>query len=234
VTEVPLDYRHAFGGHFLDPSMAPGDAEKVGAFVYHRENPAGCGWLPTPERYAKLPREVAERIQAGIDTLRDFEAPQIESMRAPLRNPFDAEAADGVAPTACWWQPRLRLQGTLDETWRRTLAPRVPGDYDAAFEQSAPQGLVATPHLEGGEEVELSGVSLEGVLKTRLPRVRVQCGVRDAGQAPIALPLKLDTVVFDVDAGQCELTWRVCVSRAEGYQRVVIVSEAGRDVHAWG
>lgn len=232
VTEVPLDYRHAFGGHFLDPSMAPGDAEKVNAFVYHRENPAGCGWLPTAERFAKLSREVAERIQAGIESLGDIEAPQIESIRAPLRSPFDAQATDGVAPTACWWMPRLRLQGTLDEAWRRTRAPCVPGDYDPAFEQSAPQGQVAKPHLEGGEEVELSGLSPDGALKTWLPRARLHCGVREVERALVVLPLRLDTVVFDVDAGRCEMTWRVCVPRAEGYQRVFIVSEAGRDAHA--
>lgn len=223
VSSVPLDYRHAFGGHFLDPTVEPGDAEKARAFVYHRENAAGCGWLPTPDRYARLPREVVARIQGGIDALWEMEAPQIEPIGAPLRSPYDVAATDGIMPTACWWEPRVKLQGTLDDAWRQTRAPCVPIDYDDAYEQAAPAGLVAMPYLQGGEEVELSGVSPQGTWRSWVPRVPIRCVSANEESARSDLSLKLDTVVFDVDTGRCEMAWRVCVPREEGARLVTVV-----------
>ena len=46
VSEVPLDYRYAFGGHYRLP-----DEAALANTLYYPDNPAGRGWLPSCADY---------------------------------------------------------------------------------------------------------------------------------------------------------------------------------------
>jgi hypothetical protein len=42
----------------------------------------------------------------------------------------------------------------------------------------------------------------------------------DADSAIAAMPMTIDTVLIDLDAGQVQLTWRLAISVADGFQEV--------------
>lgn len=216
VTQVPLSYRLAFGGHFIaeaDPS-AP---------LVKADNPAGCGWLPTAKRMRDLQKRARAELEARVFGISELPAPQIEDPRMPVRSPECDIPTVGLGPIARWWAPRKDHLGSRDAGWRAQRYPAYPENFDPAFFQSAATGLVASPYLKGGEPVVLAGLFAEGPVRLTLPEARpTAVVVREDASAQIT-PLVLDTVHFDLDARQLHLCWRTSFSRRNRVRHVSLV-----------
>lgn len=205
VARVRLDYRAAFGGCFDVPNALTADG--LPDAIKHPGNPAGCGWLPDPADYKTLSKPARQHIAKWIKGLTVLPAPQIEAASEPIKHPQRKVAAQGMGAIARWWEPRLGYQGTFDERWRTKRYPQLPENFDSRFYQSAHPDLIVSPHLDCDETVTLTGL-LPQPQEMRLPGWRLIAVVKHvSGEQSVSLPL-LDTVRFDLDAGQATLVWR--------------------------
>jgi len=121
VSEVPLNYRYAFGGHYSLP-----DGDTLTNTLYYRDNPAGRGWLPSRADYKRVSSEVARYLKPDLNAVTRLPAPQLEDPDALVTSPFDRPAPAGFGSIAPWWEPRVSYQGTFDEHWKTQRLPYWP------------------------------------------------------------------------------------------------------------
>lgn len=203
VTEVPLTYALAYGGHCTEGETTE----------FFEQNPAGIGFM----------------TETGASELDNWEAPQIgllaEFMAA---TPFDPMAVHGTMPVAKSWLPRRALAGTFDKTWERDRHPRMPLDYDLGFWSAAPTRLQLDPYLTGDEMIEITGVSHKNeTVSLQLPGAKLLLQSRSDPQEP-ALVMALDTVdvnVDTVDDGEVTMTllWRAIVPNRDAFTEAEII-----------
>jgi hypothetical protein len=219
VSAVALDYRLAFGGHFLAPEPDPQS-------LYKPDNPAGIGWLPRAAQWRALKAPARRHIESDVLGRNRFPAPQIEDPRRPVEHPEQDLPAEGLGPIARWCEPRLSRQGTRDARWRASRYPGYPDDFDPRFFQSAPEALISPTYLQGNEPVVLAGLFPEGRLDFELPGCKpAVIVVRDDASQQISIPA-LDTVAVDLDRQQLSLTWRTSFSRRNPVRQATLVREA--------
>jgi hypothetical protein len=197
---MPLLYERAFGGPMLDG------------------NPVGRG---NPVRGSSARRSARDFAGESL--------PNVEDPRWPLRQLGDAPPPAGFGFVAPSWLPRRSYAGTYDADWKRARAPFLPRDYDRRFSNAASADLVFDRPLQGGEPVQLDGVSREGRVRLSLPTVRPRVAIRIAGgwQRP---PAVLETVLFEPDLGRFSLCWRAavrCDKRALRIEKVAVDEEGG-------
>jgi hypothetical protein len=180
---VELAWENAFGGSDATPDD-PADHDACA------ENPVGIGFR-------------ARRSRRPVD---GAWLPRVVRPDGQLDAPGERVRPVGFGPVAPGWEPRRSLAGTYDDGWRRTRAPLAPADFDPRFFQSAPPELVATPHLAGGEQVEVEGCGPRP-WRFALPAPRVRAGLV-MGPRPEERAPTLDTVRVDADAGTVEMVWR--------------------------
>jgi uncharacterized protein YjbI with pentapeptide repeats len=117
----------------------------------------------------------------------------------------------GFAPIPAGWKERRSKLGTYDGRWLRTRWPYFPEDFDWGYFQSAPAAQ-QLGYLRGDEPFEITGAhadrpSLDGSLPGLRMRGFAQRTAAAGGQI-FEVPLHLDTVHFDSDAGTVSLVWR--------------------------
>ncbi|NUP06048.1 MAG: DUF2169 domain-containing protein [Polyangiaceae bacterium] len=144
----------------------------------HRENPVGVG---------------AERLAGALEST---PVPNLEDRQDPLTLPEQDKRAMSFGPIARDWPARRALAGTFDERWRRERCPLVPDDFDDAFWQCAPPDQQIS--IEGGENVELTGVSPRGPMRFELPRLRFSFRSR-VGNKLVEHPSSMHTLLFEPD-----------------------------------
>ena len=76
----------------------------------------------------------------------------------------------GFGALCSHWEPRIRFQGTYDADWAASQKPLLPRDYDPQWLQCAPADQQFSPHLVGGEVVELFNLTKSGRLTFVLPK----------------------------------------------------------------
>lgn len=181
---MPLRYEFAFGG----TDTRDADPAKHGR---DPRNPVGMGFS-------------FDGGKGDVDGLR---LPNLEHPAAPIKSRSDRPPVCGFGFINCQWEPRVRYAGTYDEEWERTRNPLLPEDFDDRFYNAAHSGLVATPHLSGGDPFRLINGSKEGDLRFNLPNKRISVTVvmKDRSQTH---PSVLDTVVVEPDEQRLTLTWR--------------------------
>ena len=205
--EVPLRYELAFGGWWRDegdPSDAP---PRV-----HPANPCGSG------RFGSACRDThaGARHDRGVAV----PAPQIERAGVPVRHGNqDDLPAEGFAPIARHWQPRLALAGTYDETWQRRHAQApfmdYAEDFDLRFFQYAPADQRIAEGLAGDESLRLAGFfASTDALEMQLPGLCIEAWCSTGDGAETAQFMKLDTVHVDLDEMLVHLTWRLTLDQA--------------------
>src|SRR5690606_38594533 len=113
------------------------------------------------------------------------------------------------------WMPRRALGGTYDDTWVRERAPLWPADVDRRFLSAAAPGLFASPHLEGGEDVDLVGVDADGPIRFRLPRRRLVAKLCFRARVE-RIRLRVEAVMLERDARAVTLIWRASASAHPG------------------
>ncbi len=216
-TSMPLRWERSFGG----PRIA--------------ENPVGRGTGPI----------LVDKTT--IDPL-----PNIEDPTRPILSRDDRPPPAGMFPVPGTWRSRVRRTGTYDDHWKNARWPFFPTDFDFTFFNSAPQDQWREGYWQGDEEIELSGLHpVRTRIQTRLPGLRARVFVewateRPPGSKPLELlscaelealgppklvevPLRLDTIVIDADAGHVMCQWRGLVEVADALlsnvARIFVVHE---------
>jgi hypothetical protein len=178
---MPLVWERAYGGR---------DETEKGPTIDAR-NPVGTGF----------------RASGSVKPLAGQPLPNVEDPAALISSWKDAPTPAGFAAIGPHWMPRRAYAGTYDDAWQKGRAPYLPHDFDPRFFQVAPAGLVAPRHLQGGEVVDLRGVTPSGHLRFVLPTMRVQVTYR-LDQRDESRPGALDTVIIEPDAGRLVMLWR--------------------------
>lgn len=176
----------------LAPS-APGRFRKLG--LLYENAYGGAGFAANP-------------VGLGRDGDR---LPNLELRGALIDEPSDAPEPAGFAGIPPSWAARRARLGTYDVAWQRSRWPYFPADFDWHYFQAAPiaQQLV---EAVGDEPFELVGLHptlpvIDGTLGGVVPRCFVQ-RTAEAGGTFQEVTLRLDTIVFDVEAMKVNLVWR--------------------------
>lgn len=176
---MPLVYERAFGG----------TGESTGAF--EPRNPVGMGFWSG--------RSAGEVVGRPV--------PNLEDPRRLLSAPGDRQLPAGFGPLAPSWQPRAGYAGTYGRQWQRTRAPYLPADFDTRFFNVAQAELTFPRHLQGGEPVQLCGVSASGPLSFHLPVCRPVATVA-LGRDLHRPPFHLEMVHIEPGEERLCLLWR--------------------------
>lgn len=200
---MPLVWERAFGGvHRLSDRV-----------LAEERNPVGCGFAG--ERTA--------------DDMQRQPVPNIEDPATPLQKLGQLASPACFAPIAPAWLPRRAYAGTYDANWQRTRAPYLPADFDPRFLQSASGALSFDRYLQGGEPVEISGVTPDAPISFALPAspLGVEVIVADSAQRP---PVNLETLLLEPDENRACLTWRAALPCDRQVLKVgkVTIGMAGR------
>jgi len=179
---IPLVFERAFGGVDDSDPEAPESESR---------NPVGCGFRAKGSR-----RPVAGTL-----------LPNLENFLQPVRSPADRPEPAGTSYVAPFWEPRRKRAGTYGADWQNGRAPFLPDDYDPLFQQTAPSDQIYPGYMEGGEPVLVENASPGGRLEFALPARAFDVAVR-MGEDRHELPMVLDTVVIDGDAGTLGMVWR--------------------------
>lgn len=196
VVGVPLDYRLASGGHFAgDPDGRHDPRNPIGPGLLHAD------WTPPG---------------------RPLRAPQIDSARVPVVNPFATPQPQGFGPIPPFWRWRERHLGTRDEAWQRERCPQMPADLSYRFFQTAHADLVL-PRLADAAVVRLEGlVPGGGALAFALPGLALVARHAWSDGRAVAARLTLDGLHLDLRAPDgpwtADLTWRGWVARCPAYR----------------
>lgn len=179
--QMPLVWERAFGGS---------DVGSKGPHLF-RQNPVGTGF----------------RASGSSQSMSGHPLPNLEDPQAPISSWQDTPRPAGFAPIGPSWLPRAVYAGTYDEAWQQHRAPYLPADFNPRFFQLAPAAMVVPGFLQGGEIVDLRGVTPNGATQFALPTVRPQVTYRrDSGSQ--AKPGVLDTLLIEPDANRFVLVWR--------------------------
>jgi hypothetical protein len=184
--QMPLVWERAFGGT---------DVSAKGEVRGEARNPVGAGF----------------RAPDGAMPLDGVPLPNLEDPYDLMTAWKHRPAPAAFAPVAAHWQPRVAHAGTYDDAWQQSRAPYLPADFDPAFFQLAPDGLIANGYFQGGEIIDVQGATPAGRLAFRLPALplRVEYRLDSAAQSP---PLHLDTVLIEPDAARVILVWRTTLA----------------------
>ncbi|WP_434388719.1 DUF2169 family type VI secretion system accessory protein [Melittangium boletus] len=203
--KLPLTWERAFGG--WDRT----DADKP---IFEPRNPVGTGFRASPRHF-----------EEGL------KLPNLEDPVEPLREFGQKVTPVGFGFTSPHWQPRAKYAGTYDEVWSKTRRPLLPRDFNPRFFNAAAPGLVAPSYLRGDEPVVIAGASPKGRLAFALPgQSTPTITVRLAGDEDVIPPLRLDTVILDLDAKQVLLLWRGRVPLGQGFHEVLALRVTAQGV----
>ncbi|MDH3593379.1 MAG: DUF2169 domain-containing protein, partial [Rhodospirillales bacterium] len=165
------------------------DPKKQGA---EARNPIGAGFAMTEAVLKDRP-------------LPNFEDPadQVKSWKS-RPNPA------GLGFTCKHWEPRRQYIGTCDQDYIENRLPLYPLDFDFRYFLGASPDLTFSPHLKGGEPVELHNLTSDGYLAFHLPRVWL--GFRTSLEGRwVNHRGTLGSVVIEPDAPRVVMTWQTCL-----------------------
>ena len=183
--KMPLIYERAFGG--IDTSND--DPKKQGAEF---RNPIGVGF--------------------GLSSsfLKNKPLPNLEEPKDEIKSWKSRPKPTGVGFICKHWEPRRQYVGTCDQYHIENRFPLYPLDFDFRFFLGANPDLVFSPHLGGGEYIELRHLTPEGYLAFPLPEVALEFRTLLEGQW-IDHHATLGLVFIEADTPRVMLTWQTHV-----------------------
>lgn len=136
--------------------------------------------------------------------------PRLEDERRPMRQRADTPAPAAFGPVNRAWPLRRRKTGSYGGDYVKARWPGLPLDFDWSYFNAAPAEQ-QVPYLKGDEKLIVQNVHPdEPIVGVRLPGWRPRCLVRQVlgglrrGDCEVVLkelPLALDTLAVDMDAG---------------------------------
>lgn len=182
-------------------------------------NPLGrgavSGWWLKATRAKSVPAPRIERPNARVSA-KDF----WRNAQKPAELASASCLPAGFGALARAWQPRRALAGTYDQHWLDTRHPWLPEDFDFAYWNCAPSDQ-QVPYLVGDEWLSFTnlcaadapGVQTDQdgnhVLRCALPRHRAFVLTRWHDGLLLPLPMRIDTLIADLDAHRIDLVWRL-------------------------
>lgn len=183
-TTLPITYDRAWGGTDADPD----DPEKSTALM---TNPVGVGYYP---------------LSVG-DWLVGKPLPNTEERGDPVTGKSGNHRPMSFGAIGRHFEPRLRYAGTYDEEWLENVFPFLPEDFDPRYHQCAPPDQ-QMPYPQGGEWVELTGLTASGRTVFQLPTIEVPVEFTDRDYEREEVQAVVDTLVIEPDEGRFTMTWR--------------------------
>ncbi|MBL0726383.1 DUF2169 domain-containing protein [Piscinibacter sp. HJYY11] len=199
---MPVVYERAFGG--WDRSAAKPEDHRL-----EERNPVGTGFAVRDEHCDGLPLPNIEYPDQLISGWKDHPAPA------------------GFNAVDVAWLPRRALAGTYDEKWRRTRFPLWAEDFDPRYHNAAPADQQAAGFFEGGERIQVTGMSERGTLAFDLPRLKFAFRTR-FGSERIDQDGQLCTVLIEPNEHRVSLAWQsalVCNRRADELDETLVLQK---------
>jgi hypothetical protein len=210
---VPMRWELAFGGTSLLKDDASEEPTLHEACYL---NPLGRGWLearhfealrePAPYR---LPAPQIEAASTPITTLAvTSHPPGVPDARkmSEIAQDYPYRPA-GLGFVGRAWTPRLQRAGTYDQAWVDERWPKLPRDFDPGYWNGAPDDQ----QIDFPQEAlifEALSLTREGRIAFQIPRHRALVLMRFVEGAVVALPMRIDTVIVDLDALRVDIVWR--------------------------
>jgi hypothetical protein len=163
------------------------------------------GKLPQSEA-----RDPGNPVGVGRCAVPGEAVPNCELVEDPIQSPSHDGPPAGFGPIACHWLSRSRFAGTFDDAWKRERRPLVPRDFSDAYFRCAPLDQQIDGFLQGGEEVVLFGLSPEGLLRFRLPRISIGFSTRISGGIEHHRG-ELHTVVIEPEQQRLVMVWQTAL-----------------------
>jgi len=141
-------------------------------------------------------------------------------------DPRDESRPAGFGPIARDWEPRRSLAGTFDQRWEDTRFPLFPRDLDERFFQCAPSDQ-QSQRLAGGERVVLQNLTSGGLLRFRLPLVRLAFATHLDDEV-VEHRGALHTVILEPDHSCVQLVWQTqmdCHSKVHKLTHTLVAEE---------
>ena len=177
IATLPIIYERAYGGYdHTDP-----DPKKQ---RMDPRNPVGCGVV------AKREHQLGQSL------------PNVEYPKGSIEKSGPA----GFGAIDSHWSPRRELMGTYDKAWQQNRLPLLPEDWDPHSLLCSPLDQRPDTHLFGGEDVELTNLTPNGVLRFVLPKVRCTFSTRIDGRKEEHRS-RLSTVVIEPDYPRVMMVW---------------------------
>jgi hypothetical protein len=195
----PIVYERAYGGMSDDFTLL------------EPQNPSGVG--------------LARRKTDLVGT----PAPQIEHPALPHTSAGDRHPPVGFGPIAPHWTPRATYFGTTDALWMDTRLPLPPLDHDVRYNNVAHPALQLDPPLVPGDEITVLGMTLDGLLRFRLPDLGVVVRARFDQSGKVEERPPIDTVLLRPSDRQVEVVLRKAflLGRGRDALREIVVDAAG-------
>lgn len=136
--------------------------------------------------------------------------PNIEDPGELITSPRSRPKPAGAFPIAPEWKSRLQRAGRYDKQWLARRWPYFPEDFDGGFFNAAPPEQRIEGFWRGDEEVQLQNLHPQyPLLRSRLPGLRARGFLVEKGGTKLReVPLRLDTLTVDGDAGLVFAVWR--------------------------
>ena len=194
-TRMELKYENSYGGRGF------------------KKNPVGKGF-------------VKESGETGNDVL--F-LPNIESPDNPVTSPGSRPDPAGFGPLKNIWPQRKSRMGSYQGNWLKERWPWFPVDFDWGYYNAAPPDMQVEGYLRGDERIYCENMHpFHSRYESHLPGIRVRTFLnrqkdKNAIQTSFSeVPVNLDTLWVDMDAGKLVLVWRGCAK---------ILTDDYEDVH---
>ncbi|MBK9974834.1 MAG: DUF2169 domain-containing protein [Planctomycetes bacterium] len=143
---------------------------------------------------------------------KDGALPNVEFPGKLIKGTGDKPAPAGFGPLPRTAKSRTSKVGTYDKKWLKERWPALPKDFDWTYFNAAPADQQVEGFLRGDEQIELTNLHPQhGNLQCRLPALRVRCFLRLRHEGNLEVqevPMNLDTLHVDSDAGVIRLVWR--------------------------
>jgi uncharacterized protein YjbI with pentapeptide repeats len=148
--------------------------------------------------------------------------PNVEDPKELITSPRSRPKPAGAFPIPPQWKSRLKRAGRYDKKWLAQRWPYFPEDFDGSFFNAAPEDQWIEGFWRGDEEIVLQNLHPEHPqLRTRLPGLRARVFLQEKDTGFREVPLRLDTLTVDADAGVVLALWRGMVEvRTEALEEV--------------
>jgi len=175
---VAIRYENTYGGSVIK-ILEDGEEEWL---EYLDTNPIGKG-IMRPDH----PDEIVETAQI---------LHQGETLDP--KKPFTRYHPAGYGFINRSWEPRVALQGTLDDDWKYNTWPFMPKDYDEMNHQGAHKKMRVKDYFQYQDEITLTNLTKLGLLRFKIPKIIPVAKVTYDSKKSLLMPLFMDTCVIDV------------------------------------